>query len=265
MSDGPHLFPFGVLGAGDPSPAGTERRSLSQILLVADHAGNAVPSGLPLGVGEADLGRHIGIDIGALGVARAMSAALGAELIYQRYSRLVIDCNRPPSEPSALPERVDGTDIPGNTAMTSRDVAGRVAEIFHPYHAAIAAGLDRRRDAGIEPVLIAVHSFTPVHGDYPTPRPWPVAVLYDKDPSLSLALADVLGEDGTLVGRNEPYQVGALGDYTIPVHGEERGILHTLIEVRQDGIGDAAGETRWGERLAAALQTALSRLERTTW
>ncbi|GAB5376670.1 MAG: N-formylglutamate amidohydrolase [Acuticoccus sp.] len=260
MDRTPPLFPFGILTAGDPAPVGHERRSLSRVVLVCEHAGNAVPQGLALGVDAADMARHIAIDIGALGVAREMSRALDAELIFQRYSRLVIDCNRPPSEPSAFPERADGTDVPGNVAMAPHDAAARTAEIFHPFTAAVSAALDRRVDAGIEPVLVAVHSFTPQHGDYPAPRPWPVAVLYDRDPRLSQALAAALRAEGLLVGENEPYQVGVLGDYTVPVHGEFRGIPHTLIEIRQDHIADTEGQRAFGLRLSQALTAALAAL-----
>ncbi|MEO1103470.1 MAG: N-formylglutamate amidohydrolase [Pseudomonadota bacterium] len=251
----PHVFPFGVLGPSDPHPVIHERRGLSPILLVCDHAGNAVPQSLAMGVSEADLNRHIGIDIGALGVARVMSERLDAEFIGQPYSRLVIDCNRPPSEPSAFPTRVDGSDVPGNVNLAAAAAAARTAEIFHPYHSAIAEALNRRIDAGITPALIAVHTYTPFHSDFPDARPWNISFLFDKDPSLALALE--FRRHGLTVGENEPYQVGAVGDYTIPVHGEPRGIPHTLIEVRQDQVTDPTGETLWGERLASALETVL--------
>lgn len=260
MDRAPPLFPLGLLSAGDPPPVGVERRSLSPVLLVCEHAGNAVPQNLVLGVPDADMRRHIAIDIGALGVARVMSELLEAELIFQRYSRLVIDCNRPPSEPSAFPERSDGTDVPANITLRAHEAAARTAEIFHPFAAAVSAALDRRTDAGIAPALVAVHSFTPVHGDYPEPRPWPVSVLFDKDPRLSLALAAALRETGLLVGENVPYQVGVLGDYTVPVHGEYRGIAHTLIEIRQDLIEDSEGQRAFGVRLAHALTKALGTL-----
>lgn len=260
----PPIFPFGVLAAGDPHPVGQERRSLSEIVVICEHAGNLVPANLALGVAQSDLERHIGIDIGALGVARRLSEALDAELIYQRYSRLVIDCNRPPSAPTAFPARVDGTDVPANAAIDVRDAAARTAEIFHPFAAAVAAALDRRNEAGIAPALVSIHSFTPVHHDYPGPRPWPVSVLFDKDPRLSLALAAVLRREGLNVGENEPYQVGVLGDYTVPVHGEHRGIAHTLIEIRQDLIAAPEGQSEWGDRLAAALSVALAAIDERT-
>ena len=53
-----------------------------------------------------------------------------------------------------------------------------------------------------------------------------------------------------VVGDNEPYAVSDETDYTIPVHGEARGLMNTGIEIRQDLIGDQAGEQSWADRLA---------------
>ena len=53
-----------------------------------------------------------------------------------------------------------------------------------------------------------------------------------------------------MVGDNEPYAVSDDTDYTIPVHGEARGLINTGIEIRQDLIADPAGQQQWAERLA---------------
>ena len=47
-----------------------------------------------LGLPESELTRHIAWDIGIAGVAERISGALDPHLIAQRYSQLVIDCNR---------------------------------------------------------------------------------------------------------------------------------------------------------------------------
>ncbi|MEM9223528.1 MAG: N-formylglutamate amidohydrolase [Pseudomonadota bacterium] len=251
-------FSSGLLSTGDPHPVIQEGRGLSKVLVVCDHAGNAVPSRLALGVGAADLRRHIGWDMGALGVARYLAQELGAELIAQRYSRLVIDCNRPPSEAAAFPARVDGTDVPGNASMAAGDAAARVAEIFHPYHSAISSALDRRLDAGVEPIIVSVHSFTPFHSDFPDPRPWEASVIYDKNPELSKAIAAHMRSEGVKFGENEPYAPGMLQDYTMPVHGDARGIAHTLIEIRQNLIASADAQREWGARIARAVNASLA-------
>ena len=53
-----------------------------------------------------------------------------------------------------------------------------------------------------------------------------------------------------MVGDNEPYAVSDATDYTIPVHGEARGLMNSGIEIRQDLIADVSGEMQWAERLA---------------
>lgn len=259
-ADGPR-WTGGCLGPGDPPPVLHRRPAgLSRVLLVCDHAGHLVPSGVSLGVGEQDLRRHIGYDIGALAVAERLSDALGAELIAQRYSRLVIDCNRPPHEADAMPCRVDGTDVPGNRELTPAGAAARVAEIFAPYHSTIAASLDRRAARGEETVLVAVHSFTAHHGDYPEPRPWPVSFLYHREPELSETLARALQDRGVEAGLNVPYKVDDRGDYTIPVHAERRGLLSSLVEFRQDTLADQAGVAAAAALIAETLPIALDRI-----
>ena len=254
-----HRWCDGLLGSGEPNAVQIEGHDNAPFILICDHGGNRIPDSLSdLGVSLQDRERHIGWDIGALGVARAMAERLGSLLVHQPYSRLVIDCNRPPHVAQAFPNRVDGTYVPGNVAMTCANAAARVGEIFHPYHAAIAAILDARAER--ETILVSVHSYTPDHGDHPGPRPWPVSLLFDKDRRFSDALAFQLQLKNVTVGINQPYVVDALGDYAIPVHGEGRGLLHTLIEVRQDLIEGEAGQHYWGQELADCVRAARSSL-----
>jgi predicted N-formylglutamate amidohydrolase len=252
-----------LLSADEPAPVAVEiADGASPFLLIADHAGNRVPALLgDLGLPQAELDRHIGIDIGILGVGRALARHLGATLIHQPYSRLVIDCNRRPGRPDAMPEVSDGTRVPGNIGLDRAARARREAAIFHPYHARIAAEIDGREAAGRPVVLVALHSFTPRHGDYPAPRPWQVGVLWNRDDRLAMALIDVLAAGGDLtVGVNEPYGVSDDIDYAIPVHGEARGLVHVEIEIRQDQIAGPSAERAWATRLADALPAALARV-----
>jgi len=46
-----------------------------------------------------------------------------------------------------------------------------------------------------------------------------------------------------VIGDNEPYFVSDETDYTIPRHGEARGLPHVEIEIRQDLISDDAART----------------------
>ncbi len=250
-----------LIHADEPSPFTiVNANAASPWVITCDHAGRRIPRALgTLGVSEAERARHIGWDIGAAAVTRRLAARLDAWAILQTYSRLVIDCNRPPGVPSSIPTRSENTPIPANEAITEADAAARRAEIFEPYHAAIAAELDARAQAGRPAVLVAMHSFTPVYdGDV---RPMHAGMLYNRDPRLAHALLDAFrAEPGLIVVDNAPYHVSDESDYGIPVHGERRGLLHVEIEVRQDLIADESGQAEWAERLARLLLGALNSL-----
>lgn len=232
----------------------------SPFFLTCDHAGRAIPRRLgSLGLPEAELNRHIALDIGALAVAQQLSQRLDATLIAQPYSRLVIDSNRSPEVASSIVEISELTEIAGNRGLSRAEVEARRREIFEPYHRRIVAALDQRQKEGRPTVLIAVHSFTPVFKG--VSRPWQIGVLYNRDTRFADIMLDLLRREGDLtVGDNEPYAVGDLTDYTIPVHGEQRGIPHVELEIRQDLIGDTPGQTAWADRLARILAEAHRRL-----
>jgi predicted N-formylglutamate amidohydrolase len=245
-----------MLSPHEPPPFEVVRpNARSRVLLVCDHASNRVPEALgSLGVSQEMLATHIGWDIGAAAVARHLSELLDATLFLSGYSRLVIDCNRPPHVDSSIPTVSGGVAIPGNEGVGEAAREARRRTFFEPYHAAITAELDARMArGGAEAVtLLAIHSFTPeLLGEQ---RPWPVALLYGRDARLAHAFRDRLRRDpALLVGDNQPYRVSADSDYSIPVHGEARGILHTAFEIRQDGVTEAAGQRAWAERIAATF------------
>ena len=249
--------PATLLAPDEPAPVTVWIESgQAAFLIVADHAGNLTPRGVGLlGLPASEFQRHIAWDIGIAAVCRVMADALDATLIAQNYSRLIIDCNRSPGTAASIPELSEHTAVPGNMGLNECRKAARVGEIFQPYHDRIAAELDRRRDAGRATVLVAMHSFTPVYKGIP--RPWEIGVMYNRDPRLaSLLLATLKHEEGLVVGDNEPYSVSDATDYTIPVHGERRGLLHVAIEVRQDLIAEDSGQRTWGLLMARCLKSA---------
>ena len=226
----------------------------SPFFFTCDHYGRLIPRALgDLGVAASERERHIAWDIGIAGVATELARDMDAPLIAQRYSRLVIDCNRPFDSPGSIPLISEATEIPGNGGLTHDQIAARRQAIFTPYHARIAQALDVRKAAGRPTILMALHSFTPVYAGIA--RPWHVGTLYHRDDRLPHLLRDALRRDGDLVvGDNEPYAVSDATDYTIPVHGEGRGLMHSGLEIRQDLIADQAGQHQWAERLARILR-----------
>lgn len=239
-----------LLGPADPAPFSVHRTDgASPFLLTCDHAGRAVPAALgDLGVPAPEWDRHIAWDIGAAGMARVMAETLEAWLICQTYSRLVIDCNRPLDAPGSIVTVSERTAVPGNRDLSPAAVAARREEIFQPYHQRTVQELDRRAAAGRPTILITVHSFTPVFLD--DARAWELGVLYQRDARLAHPLLEVMRADGWCVGDNQPYAVSDATDYAIPVYGEQRGLPHVELEVRQDLIADAEGQRVWGERMA---------------
>jgi predicted N-formylglutamate amidohydrolase len=247
-------MPDSLLAADEPAPATVHNEhGRSPFLIVADHAGNSMPRALGrLGVSQTECERHIAWDIGIGAVCRVVADALDATLIQQIYSRLVIDCNRTPGSETSIPETGEFTPVPGNMGLSESRKATREREIFRPYHDRIEAELDRRRKAGRLTALIAMHSFTPVFMG--VARPWHVGVLYNRDTRFAhLLMALLKRKEGLVVGDNEPYSVTDASDYTIPVHGERRGLHHVAIEVRHDLIANDKGQRAWGSLLARLL------------
>jgi predicted N-formylglutamate amidohydrolase len=246
-----------LLQPDEPSPVVMfNQGGRSAFVIVVDHAGREIPQCLNgLGVAPDELRRHIAWDIGALAVARHMSAILDAPLIAQHYSRLVIDCNRDPAVASSIPALSEYTVIPGNVRLTQPDAQRRCREIFEPYHQRIRELLDQRHRAGQPTMLVAQHSMTDCYkGER---RPMHAAVLYNRDRRLAEGLLAALRRDASLqIAENEPYNLSDETDYTVPHHGEKRGLPHVEIEIRQDLVTDDAGQAKWGERLARALQAA---------
>lgn len=247
----------GIISDADPRPAGfLNCQGSSTFLLTGDHAGNLIPPALAgLGLAPEILSLHIAIDIGVMQLGQLLSETLDAPFVFQRYSRLVIDCNRDPARADAIPAVSDGIAVPGNQTLSSAARKLRVAEILTPYQAAIAALLSWRRSAGQPTALVALHSFTPVMDG--VARPWDIGVLYDGgDTRFALALLSGLRRrTDIIVGDNAPYQMDET-DYSVPLHAYGQHIPYVEIEVRQDLLATAEGQKRIAAILCETLRMA---------
>jgi predicted N-formylglutamate amidohydrolase len=243
-----------LLGSADVPPVHEDNAAgRSPFLLTCDHYGRLIPRALgDLGLPASELTRHIAWDIGIAVVAETLSKLIDAHLVAQLYSRLVIDCNRPPAAPSSIPRISEATMIPGNEGLARDASEARRAQIFDPYHRRIDEIIDTRLRDGMPTLLVSLHSFTPVYAGIR--RPWHIGTLYHRDTRLPPRLLKLLRAEADLVvGDNEPYAVSDATDYTIPVHGEARGLMNSGIEIRQDLIADPAGQQQWADRLARIL------------
>jgi predicted N-formylglutamate amidohydrolase len=222
----------------------------ADVLITADHASNSVPPGIDLGIAPALLDDHIAVDIGTEPLARALARQLSAPAIIATVSRLVVDCNRDPAEPGAVPASSDGHIIHGNWALPETERALRIETIHAPYHAAIAAAIRQQPPA----LIVSLHSFTPQLASRPEEqRPWPVGILYNQDDRAARIGLAALAARGLHVGDNQPYSGRDL-NYTMNRHAERLRMPYLGIEVRNDGLRDAAGVRHWAAILADTVR-----------
>jgi predicted N-formylglutamate amidohydrolase len=226
------------------------------LLFLCDHASREVPGELDgLGLPAEAFGRHIASDIGAAGLTRKLAARFASPAILARWSRLVVDLNRGADDPTVVMKLSDGRIVPGNRQLDRDGVRERIRRYHAPYHAAIAEHVRGALQRGRVPVLISMHSFTPVWRGFR--RAWHIGVLWDRDDRLARPLLQRLArEKDWVVGDNEPYS-GELENDCLFQHGTMNGLPHVLIEVRQDLIADAAGVEGVAARLQPILRDAL--------
>ena len=227
------------------------------MLLLCEHASNHVPAEYrALGLSDSDTERHIAWDIGALGLARQLSALLDAPLAYATYSRLLLDLNRDVSAADSIVEYSEDTAIPGNVGLPSPERRLRQLALYDPFHREVDALISERLADGLHTAVVSVHSFTPRYNG--VARPWHVGVISQDDRSLAeIMLASLRFEAGLVVGDNEPYgpQDGVF--HSVGRHGQSRGLPCAMIEVRNDLLPDEVGQRAWAERLQRALRLAL--------
>ncbi len=226
----------------------------SRFVLTCEHASNFIPAAYDrLGLPDVELTRHIAWDIGAGVVARKLAAMIDAPLFLAGYSRLLIDCNRPIGSATSIPVVSESTSIPGNIGITKQEAETRASHYYWPFQNAVSAHLDQRKAVGRRTIVLGIHSFTPVFKGFV--RPWHAGILFRKSGRFGHSLVEALQSPGLNVVANEPYTIDDDGDYTVPVHGEGRGLDAALVEIRQDLIADDSGAQEWARRLKDALQT----------
>ena len=234
MSD---FIPYRQTGAFEPGNPLAPR-----IVCVADHASNAVPPDVSLGVASDLMDKHIAVDIGVEGVVQRLADTHHFPAHLATLSRLVIDLHREEEHPNLVPETSDGHLIPGNIGA---DVERRLDQFYRPYHAALAKWLDAHDPA----LILSIHSFTPQLESEPAPRPWEVALLYNQDDRAARQAIRFFSELGFTVGDNEPYSGRDL-NATMNRHAEAHYRPYCAIEIRQDLIATRADQARWAATLA---------------
>lgn len=223
------------------------------VCFVCEHASAFIPESLAaLGVVPEHRQSHAAWDIGGRDLAVALSETLDAPLVASRVSRLVYDCNRPPSAPGCIPAKSEVVDVPGNIALSEQDRTARVTEVYTPFRTLLKSTLDTFETP---PVLVTIHSFTPVW--FGQPRDVELGLLHDSDDRLARAMLMAAPDD--LDARlNAPYSVTDGVTHTLREHAIPRGLQNVMIEVRNDLISDATGVARFSAILGQMLNSALA-------
>ena len=229
------------------------------VIVCCDHGGKHIPAPLNgLGLQPASLELHIACDIGARQVAELLAHRLDAPLLLANYSRLVIDLNRHPNDPTLIPEVSDGIVIPGNARLSAARRQQRIDEMFAPYHRRYRDLVDRLQAEFVKPLIIALHSFAPaIQG---ISRPWDIGLLWEHHHDLAQSIIANLAEndgDALCIGRNQPYHARDPLGYAMVVHAQARDVEMALIEIRQDRIQHGAGQQWAADTLHRALSPLL--------
>jgi len=214
----------------------------SPVFLVCEHASLRLPASLgTLGLPSEALSAHIAWDPGALAVARKLSARFDATLVFQNFSRLVYDCNRPPESSDAMPAVSEIFEIPGNRNIGPAERRARIEEIYRPWQRHLKETIAARKATGRETVIVTVHTFTPVYKG--VSRSVEIGLLHDRDARFADAM---LARGGTgsrfVLRRNEPYGPEDGVTHTLIEHGLANGLLNVMIEIRNDLVKDEAGQ-----------------------
>lgn len=161
------------------------------LLISLPHVGTAIPPELaerlvPRALASEDTDWHLEQ------LYRPLADKLGASLIVPRYSRYVIDLNRPPDDQPLYPGAKGGTGLVPTRFFSddplyrdgaepdATEIAARREAYWQPYHQALAAELERLRAAHGHALLFDGHSIR-------SELPW----LFEGElPALNLGTAD---------------------------------------------------------------------------
>lgn len=227
-------------------------------LFLCEHASNHIPECYDdLGLSAQARDSHAAWDPGARAVAAHLARACHAPMVAARVSRLVYDCNRPPEAPSAIPERSETIEVPGNRGLSDAERAERARRVYVPFCAAVSQVIEARKAAGCTTALITLHSFSPTW--FGTRRDVEIGILHDRDTRLADALlAEAPRLPQRAIRRNEPYGPEDGVTHSLRLHGLSHGLLNVMIEIRNDLLADAGAQARMAEEIVTLLRPALA-------
>lgn len=249
--------------AGSVFPPLVERAGAAgRVVLVCEHASNHIPARWgDLGLSAAQRQAHIAWDPGALVLSRGLADRLDAVLVHAPVSRLVYDCNRAPDMPGAMPARSEVHDVPGNAGISPEERLARTEAVYLPWAQGLHGVIARRIALGLRPVIVTVHSFTPVY--FGQSRAVEFGVIHDADPALALAIHAAARRMTPLVAEvNAPYSARDDVTHTLRVQATPYGLANAMLEIRNDLIADAPSCRAMADLLAPVINMGVVEIQR---
>ncbi len=233
-----------------------------RFVIVCEHAAAEFPAPWgDLGLNDAQRHAHIAWDPGALGVARGLARRLESVLIHAPVSRLIYDCNRAPDMPGAMPVKSEIHDIPGNGALSAQDRLARTEAVYLPWVSGLHDLIGRRIALGLRPVVVTVHSFTPVY--FGKKRLVEFGIIHDADRSLSVAVLNAAHKLTRLNAQlNAPYSAADDVTHTLRLAATPYGLPNVMLEIRSDLIASPEAEQAMADQLAPVLNMGLAEIQR---
>lgn len=227
-------------------------------IIVCEHASNHIPAEFAgLGLSQTDQHAHIAWDPGALGLARGLAARMSAPMVSAGISRLVYDLNRAPNAAGAMTTRSETFDIPGNQGLTAEARQSRTSAVYLPFHTALHGEIARRMAASVRPIVVTVHSFTPVY--FGQRRDVELGIIHDADTILAQAVLNAASAQTSLNAQlNAPYSAADDVTHTLRLHATPYGLLNVMLEIRNDLLADANAEEAMADKLAPVLLAAIA-------
>lgn len=244
------------------APVIENKAAKGRVVLVCEHASNVIPDAWgDLGLTEAQRMAHIAWDPGALGLARGLAKRMDAVLVHAPVSRLVYDCNRAPDMAGAMPAKSEVHEVPGNAAISATERLARTESIYLPFHDGLHALLMQRVALGLRPVVVTIHSFTPVY--FGKPRSVEFGVIHDADPALAVAIRDAAVRQTRLnTALNAPYSAADDVTHTLRVQATPYGLPNAMLEIRNDLIATAAAEEAMAAQLAPVINMGVQEIQK---
>lgn len=235
---------------------------IPDVVLICEHASNRVT--LPWGYADGDLlASHAASDPGALGLSQALGGQLAlaghsVELIHAPLSRLIYDLNRSPDRADACPALSEIHRIQMNEGLSAVDRQARMERLYLPFHNLVRARIARALVFGVRPVVLTVHSFSPVwHG---VARSVEFGVIHDDLPALALAIVGQAGDLGLTTELNAPYSAADHVTHTLRLHALPYRLENAMLELRNDVIATPSAQHHMAASLAPVLSRAIAQV-----